>query len=587
MNQARIEPRTLAVRECSSREKSMIPVSCPRHTMFRRYHRNIGWSILLVVAISGASQFNEAAESSSTRIDPAGIKGALVIAGGGKLPDSILDRFMKLAGGEKAHLVIVPTASARADQDEVGSLLANWKERKPASLTLLHTRDRNKASDPEFLQPLKKATAIWFMGGVQSRITAAYLGTDFEKAIAELLDRGGVIGGSSAGAAIQSHVMIAGGQKEAKLASGFDLLPGTIIDQHFVARNRQPRLIGAVAQHPQRVGLGIDEGTALIVRGRQIEVLGRSTVTVCLAGSATHPATQVKVPAGRPLDLTALRRSARDRQQPAFPPATLQPCRVSAGSLLIVGGGGFPMPMREKFIELAGGPDALIIVLPTAQEDPLPRQVGQKMFEDAGARNVQVLRARQLADVESKATQSLLEKAGGIWFGGGRQWRFVDAYEGTSALPHIRAVLQRGGVIGGSSAGASIQAEYLVRGNPLGNRDMMAAGYERGFGFLPGAAIDQHFAQRRRFPDMTRVMTRHPQLLGIGIDESTALLVQGSTGLVMGKGQVHIYNWREPPRPGQPDHQSFPLGSRYDLVNRKALFVPEKDEPEKEPSSDR
>ena len=71
---------------------------------------------------------------------------------------------------------------------------------------------------------------------------------------------------------------------------------------------------------------------------------------------------------------------------------------------------------------------------------------------------MKVLRARKLADVESKATRQLLEKAGGIWFGGGRQWRFVDAYEETAALPLIHAVLQRGGVIGGSSAGASIQA---------------------------------------------------------------------------------------------------------------------------------
>jgi len=519
------------------------------------------------------------AETATPRIDPSGIHGSLVIAGGGGLPDQVMDRFVKLAGGEKAHLVIIPTASRRADEEDTKSLLASWQDRKSASLTLLHTRSRDQANDPQFLKPLARATGIWFTGGVQSRVTEAYLGTLLEKELANLLKRGGVIGGSSAGAAIQSRVMIASGRDVANLQTGFDLLPGTIIDQHFLARKRQARLIGAVKKHPLRVGLGIDEGTALVVQGRRLEVVGRSSVTVCLAASSTQDAMQTTVPAGQQLDLTALRRATRDRQKPVFPPQTMRPSKVESGSLLIVGGGGFPTPMRKKFIELAGGPDALIIVLPTAREEPLPEQVGQKFFEDAGARNVKVLRARSLADVESEATTKLLKKAGGIWFGGGRQWRFVDAYEETVALPLIHAVLKRGGVIGGSSAGASIQAEYLVRGSPLGNQDMMAAGYERGFGFLPGAAVDQHFAQRKRFADMTTVMKRHPQLLGIGIDEATALLVQGSTGTVMGGGKVHIYDWRNAPEPGKPDYQSFPALSRYDLEKRKVLFLPPPPEP--------
>ncbi|MEO2020804.1 MAG: cyanophycinase [Pirellulaceae bacterium] len=562
---------------------NLLPRTRTRKHSVPRYR--LAWRLTLLISLAGIPRVSLSAEAATPRIDPAGIQGSLVIAGGGSLPDQVMDRFMKLAGGEKAHLVIIPTASRRADEEETKSLLASWQDRKSASLTLLHTRSRDQANDPRFLKPVARATGIWFTGGIQSRVTEAYLGTLLEKELAHLLKRGGVIGGSSAGAAIQSRVMIAGGSDEANLQTGFDLLPGTIIDQHFLARKRQVRLIGAVTKHPLRVGLGIDEGTALVVRGRRMEVVGRSSVTVCLAASPTQDAIQTQVRAGQPLDLTALRRATRDRQQPAFPPEKMRPSRLKSGSLLIVGGGGFPAPMRKKFIELAGGPDALIIVLPTAREEPLPEQVGQKLFEDAGARNVKVLRARKLADVESKATRHLLEKAGGIWFGGGRQWRFVDAYEETAALPWIHAVLQRGGVIGGSSAGASIQAEYLVRGNPLGNRDMMAAGYERGFGFLPGAAVDQHFAQRKRFADMTTVMKRHPQLLGIGIDESTALLVQGSTGTVMGGGKVHIYNWRQAPEPGKPDYQSFPARSRYDLEKRKVLFLPPPPEPADKPET--
>jgi len=87
-------------------------------------------------------------------------------------------------------------------------------------------------------------------------------------------------------------------------------------------------------------------------------------------------------------------------------------------------------------------------------------------------------------------------------------------------------VLERGGVIGGSSAGASIQASYMVRGNPMGNVDPMADGYETGLGFITGVAVDQHFTQRGRLPDMTEVMDRHPQLLGIGLDEAARQAVR-------------------------------------------------------------
>ena len=128
------------------------------------------------------------------------------------------------------------------------------------------------------------------------------------------------------------------------------------------------------------------------------------------------------------------------------------------------------------------------------------------MFATVGATNVTVLTQRKLEDVESQEMLRALKNATGVWFGGGRQWRFVDAYEHTKAYPLLHAVLKRGGVIGGSSAGASIQGDYMARGNPLGNLDIMAAGYERGFGFLPGVAIDQHFAQRNRFADMASLV---------------------------------------------------------------------------------
>jgi cyanophycinase-like exopeptidase len=147
----------------------------------------------------------------------------------------------------------------------------------------------------------------------------------------------------------------------------------------------------------------------------------------------------------------------------------------------------------------------------------------------------------------------------------------VDGYENTAALPLFHDVLKRGGVIGGSSAGASIQGDYHCRANPLGNLDIMAEGYERGFAFLPGSAIDQHFAQRKRFADMTSLMQTFPQYLGIGLDEATAIVVQGCTAEVMGRGEVHFYDWRQKPADGEKDHLSLKAGAKYDLKGRKAI----------------
>jgi cyanophycinase len=177
-----------------------------------------------------------------------------------------------------------------------------------------------------------------------------------------------------------------------------------------------------------------------------------------------------------------------------------------------------------------------------------------------------VVPANRRLGAEEKATPPQRLRPSGI--DGGRQWRFIDAYEGTKAEPLLRDVLRRGGVIGGSSAGASIQAEYLVRGSPLNNTDIICEGYERGLGFRPGVAIDQHFAARHRFADMTALMKTCPQLLGIGIDESTALVVQGHIGEIMGHGKVYFYDRRKPLALEGPDYEEIGAGGRYDLKER-------------------
>ncbi|MGE5193162.1 MAG: cyanophycinase [Deltaproteobacteria bacterium] len=513
-----------------------------------------------------------AAEPASTteRIDPDGIKGALVICGGGRLPDSVRDKFIDLAGGNEARLVIIPTASEDDTIDEDGREVAEiWKARAPASITIVHTRSPEEADDPKFVEPIRHATGVWITGGKQSQIARAYSGTLVARELCAVVERGGVVGGTSAGAACQSRVMIVRGKIYDK--DGLGLIPGAIIDQHFLVRNRKARLFEALAVHPELVGLGVDEGTALVVQGRTLRCLGDSSVTVCVAAAGGREAKEVVLEAGDVSDLTMYRRAARDRTLPTFPPEKMRDTEVPQGALVIVGGGQMPAELTEKFIELAGGPESLIVVLPTANPDPLPEHPRDGDFlARAGAKNVKVLNARRPHEVEAPEFLNVLKEARGIWFGGGRQWRFVDAYEGTKAVEAFRDVLRRGGVIGGSSAGATIQGDYLVRGSPLGNEEMMAPGYERGFAFLPGTAIDQHFAQRKRFADLSKVVAAHPQLLGIGLDEATAIVVRGHVAEVMGKNKVHFFDKTRLVAEGEPDYTSVEAGGKYDLTTRRA-----------------
>ncbi len=236
--------------------------------------------------------------------------GALVINGGGKLTEEVRDRFLELAGGPDARIVLIPTArSVSADATDPEKDLEPWKARGIASVRLLHTRSRATADDPDFAGPLAEATGVWIGGGSQTRLSEAYAGTEVERQLKLLLDRGGVVGGSSAGAAIMTRVMIASGRKDPIEGRGFDFLPGAVVDQHFLKRNRIGRLTKLLERHPDLIGFGIDEQTALVVgvRDLRISVVGDSYVVACLPASKERPARYQVLKQGDETDLAALR----------------------------------------------------------------------------------------------------------------------------------------------------------------------------------------------------------------------------------------------------------------------------------------
>jgi cyanophycinase len=520
-----------------------------------------------------------AEEQPRTWMEPvAPISGSLVICGGGRLPEEILQQFLTLAGGEQAQLVVVPTASSLAGKPEIEPRLSFWRQQPVANVTILHTRSRDVADTPEFNRPLENATAVWFVGGHQGRLTDTYLGTRTEKMLRKLLDRGGVIGGTSAGAAMMSPVMIRQGNPIPETGPGFGFLPGTVIDQHFLVRRRQNRLMHVLDTHPGLAGLGIDEGTALIVQGRRIRIIGDSQVLYCLPEAGTRVAKARTLKSGDEVDLVALSRAAIARAHlrtrkttPAEPPVP----QLARGTLVIVGGGAIPAEATQRFIAAAGGVEAPLVVVSTATGDTPPESGTVDWLRKAGARNIQWLHARNHQEAADPKLLAMLKKAKGVWFLGGRQWRLVDAFLNTVAEQAFHDVLARGGVIGGSSAGATIQAEYLVRGNPTGNSEIMAEGYEEGFGFLPGVAIDQHFSERNRFADMADLKHSHPELLGLGIDEGTALIVQGHEMEVLGASKVAVFADEPESSTDEPGYELLRAGDRYDLKARRRAMTRE------------
>lgn len=227
--------------------------------------------------------------------------GTLIVHGGGNVSAEVRDRFLELAGGSQAKLLVIPTADTETPEDD--GRLETWRTRKPASVALLHASSREQAEAEQFAEPLKRATGVWISGGKQSVLASTYLKTPVERELSELLKRGGVIAGTSAGAAIMSRVMIVRGE----IREGFDLLPHGVVDQHFEARDRQTRLLKVLAAHPRRFGIGVDENTAAIVLGNRLSVIGESTVSIFATKRDQPPQRIVRLTAGEVFDLAALR----------------------------------------------------------------------------------------------------------------------------------------------------------------------------------------------------------------------------------------------------------------------------------------
>jgi len=212
--------------------------------------------------------------------------GWLLIYGGGEVPEAP-ERFVALAGGSQARIVVIPTAAGFDEYDDEfqSNYFAVFRKHGAVDIRLVHTYDRTLADTVAFAAPIDEATGVWITGGRQGRLAAVYGGTKTEEALHRLLRRGGVIAGGSAGASIQGSYLVRGDVRGSLIVSGgcekgFGFLPDTVIDQHLLERNRQFDLVDVVKRHPVLLGIGLDAEAMIVVHKGEFEVAGTGVVAI-------------------------------------------------------------------------------------------------------------------------------------------------------------------------------------------------------------------------------------------------------------------------------------------------------------------
>jgi cyanophycinase len=239
----------------------------------------------------------------------------------------------------------------------------------------------------------------------------------------------------------------------------------------------------------------------------------------------------------------------------AAAPAAASPADAPKGHLFIIGGGNRSPEMMKRFVDLAAaGPGGRIVIFPMASAEPAT--VGPEQAEDLrklGAKDVAVqivTREQALAADSGK----ILEGVGGVFFSGGVQSRVTDILLDTPLQTKLLEIYAAGAVVGGTSAGAAIMSEIMITGD---EKRKVEAGREfetiqagnvvttRGLGLISSAIVDQHFATRKRHNRLISLVLEHPDLVGIGIDESTAIVVSGGSSFeVVGEKNVIVYDAR-------------------------------------------
>lgn len=516
-------------------------------------------TVLTVAALSIGAPSSSTSDAASDELET--IRGSVVLAGEGEPAPAVRSAFVDLAGGGAARIAVL------AGRGKGGEAI-DWVDAGARAQDVVTVRRANDLTDDGDLATLLAADGLWLVD-----LPETVVGDPLLRALlVSALERGAAVG--AAGALARALTGVPGVDEDRLgLVPRVELLAVPAGGDEDAAQR-------AAADLPARVVVAVPEGAAIAVhQGRRVALLGAGDVSFATkrpGGELVREqvlAARERRDRGDPLeyrlDLLSWVRCARAAERPPFPSSEPDEPRIAAGALVLQGGGGVTDETWERFIELAGGKGARIVCIPSAGEvdDAAPSSYSARELEERGCTQVGVVHAAGRARANHDAhLLERIEAADAVWIDGGRTFRFMDRFGETSAAEAIARVLERGGVVAGSSAGAQVLGELLVRGDPRSNDEMTDEGYLVGLGLLKGVVIDAHFRDRERGPQLAALVDGVPQMLGLGIDAETALVVQGSVGEVLGGAGVVVYDRRG----GDASEAGLVLerGMRFDLVER-------------------
>ena len=529
-----------------------------------------------------------------------------MLHGGGKgVQQYVRQEFLRLAGGSAARVVLLPSDYV---QREPGENLEAYQQRlsgpggygrwrelcrgNHAHFQFLYWNCPEDSDNLRFFSALEEATGIWMPAEDQEWVIRRFAGdplkpTRFQLALRNLLARGGVVGASGGGMASLAETVIAGnaadekaGWTRARLAFGLGLFQGTLLDQNFnVWSGRVERLTDALRNGPQldriartpgvqrrTIGIGVDRQTVAIVSGNTIRAIGEHHVHVFVQSNGGRTIAWHRLAAGdKPLVLTT---SAQER---ALPQA------ATAGAA----GNPFGAPWQgnrrlarrrehRRNVRLVSAaywqiapallhcPSASDRYRRISNEELMASDLAEIWKTDA-VRSLRFINADTPARAEEPAFCGLLDAADGLWFMGGDQQHlttlYVNPVQPTLFQKRVRSIVERGGAVGGSSAGCAALSDVMIVGSVAGDgRGPARAELSRGLGVLSNVVAEQHFDARQgrieRFAELLRnkqqLANASPgcdpgQMVGLAVEESTALIVRGNRLSVAGKNKAHVF----------------------------------------------
>ena len=594
-----------------------------------RWLPGVAWFVLVSMtwAADNLNPFHLPAPAKS------GAVGTVVLHGGGSLSDEIFAKFIELAGGKNARIVLIPSGtyvqgrkdgiefdeSNQAFLSRISRRYGSWvdlpKEGRVEAFRFLCTDNQEDADDPRFVAALKDATGVWIPAAYQGKLDWRFAPhypektSLFQKALRDVLARGGVVGGLGGGMAALPEVMIMGdsgqdaGPAEATVRYGLTLFNGAVVEQNFDARGgRLERFTGLLkdsaaldrrlswpAAGRSTIGLAVEPETALLLQDNALKVVGAGRAHVFLKSNGDRTITwRIVAPQDGTLRLVSSstfaesRTAGGDRNAPPGPwrnPFGIpEPYAGARAGTVVLHGGGSNLDLIRIYPGLAGVRQPRLVHCPAASIEWRPSPTDRsseltgrmetyfhewtEMVADGRIADIRFLTTSRRTDADNPAFVRPLTDADAVWFSGGDQRELgnllVDPNRTTRFKEELLNVVRRGGVVGGSSAGAAVMSEIMtVAGQPINGRPAEAT-IARGLGLLKNVIAEQHFqgagrgGRIERFTRLLRDNERIRQcvhadeaipeeMIGLAVEEKTALVLQENRVRVFGQQKAHIF----------------------------------------------